>query len=67
MNDLEHEDVDRWKIDGDCSKCRRQSYCNKACRLNRKAFTDIVTKALYDKTALGAVRSYLKGADDEAD
>lgn len=26
----------RWKIDGDCSKCKRQRYCSKQCRLNRE-------------------------------
>ena len=54
------DSADRWKIDGDCSECRRQSYCKKACRLNRKAFTDIITKAIYAKTGLGELMSYLE-------
>lgn len=24
--------TDSWKTDGDCDKCRRQSYCSKLCR-----------------------------------
>lgn len=52
--------ADRWKIDGDCSKCRRQSYCKKACRLNNKRFTDMMTKMIYDKTGLGEIMNYLR-------
>ena len=53
------DSADRWKIDGDCSKCRRQPDCKKACRLSRKAVTDIITEAIYDKTGLGEIMSYL--------
>ena len=57
------ENADRWKIDGNCSKCRRQSYCKKACRLNKKAVTDIITKAIYDRA--WRIKAKQKGADDE--
>ena len=26
---------DQWKLDGDCSLCRRRSYCSKVCTRNR--------------------------------
>lgn len=26
------ENRDRWLIDGDCSLCRREKYCNKPCK-----------------------------------
>lgn len=28
-------DKDRWLTDGDCSKCRRESYCTKACKAQK--------------------------------
>lgn len=30
------EDNERWLIDGDCSKCRRNSYCSKACTIRKR-------------------------------
>lgn len=51
---------DRWKIDGDCSKCRRQPYCKEACRLNNKMVTDITMKAIYEKTGLGVIMQHLE-------
>ena len=54
------DSADRWKIDGDCSKCRRQPYCKKTCRLYRKAVTDIITAAIYEKTGLGEIMNYLE-------
>lgn len=26
---------EQWKLDGDCSICRRRSYCSKVCTRNR--------------------------------
>jgi radical SAM protein with 4Fe4S-binding SPASM domain len=54
------ESADRWKIDGDCSKCRRRLYCKKACRLNEKRVTGMMTKMIYDKTGLGEIMNYLR-------
>ena len=54
---------DRWKIDGDCSKCRRQSYCSKACRLYSKMVTDTMMKAIYEKTGLGVIMQHLKRSE----
>lgn len=56
----DNDSAARWKIDGDCSKCRRQPYCKKACRLSRKAFTNMITEVIYDKTGLGEIMSYLE-------
>ena len=28
---------DQWKLDGDCEKCRRQSYCSRDCKKRRLA------------------------------
>ena len=27
--------ADQWKLGGDCSQCRRRSYCNKSCSAHR--------------------------------
>ena len=27
---------DQWKSDGDCTKCRRNGYCSKACKARHK-------------------------------
>lgn len=27
---------EQWKLDGDCTICRRRSYCSKVCSRNRK-------------------------------
>ena len=55
-----NENADRWKTDGDCSKCRRQKYCGKRCRANRQAVTNLITKAIMDKTGMGEIMSYLR-------
>ncbi|MBP0983064.1 MAG: hypothetical protein J6A19_04995 [Oscillospiraceae bacterium] len=31
------EDNEQWKSGGNCSKCRRKSYCKKACSASKKA------------------------------
>lgn len=51
--------ADRWKTDGDCSKCRRQKYCSKRCRANKQAVTDLMTRAILDKTGAGEIIRYL--------
>lgn len=28
---------EQWKTDGDCSKCRRKSYCSHECKAHEKA------------------------------
>jgi sulfatase maturation enzyme AslB (radical SAM superfamily) len=27
--------TDQWKLDGNCEKCRRHSYCGSLCRLHK--------------------------------
>ena len=34
---------EQWKLQGDCSKCRRESYCNKRC----SAVKNRVKRAVY--------------------
>lgn len=46
------ENNERWLIDGDCSKCRRQKHCSKPCRRakNRQqaAIMGMLTSAMID-------------------
>ena len=46
-------ETDRWLIDGDCSKCRREPYCAKDCTAYKRAMaylmTETLMKILYDK------------------
>ena len=40
---------EQWKADGDCSKCRRKSYCSKQCKANKKALQRYVDGAVVKK------------------
>lgn len=40
---------ERWKSDGDCSKCRRKKYCTKACGANVKRLQILVTRTIDDR------------------
>lgn len=40
------EDSDQWKLNGDCSKCRRANYCNKNCSARNKRINGIIQQAL---------------------
>ena len=54
-------ETDQWKLNGDCSKCRRQAFCRKTCSavkkdMNRqmRSFASayarkIMPSSLYDK------------------
>lgn len=48
--------TDRWLIDGDCEKCRRRSYCSKACtKQNRRTKIEVgnlVSHAILKSTGL---------------
>ena len=39
-------DTNQWLLDGDCSKCRRQSYCRKACGAVKRAYRSGFKQAL---------------------
>lgn len=34
---METENRDRWLIDGNCTKCRRQKFCSKPCKRHKGA------------------------------
>lgn len=39
---------DQWKLEGECSKCRRANYCSKDCSAVKKRKTKIVQQAYFD-------------------
>ena len=34
-------DIDQWKSDGDCDRCRRQEYCKTECKAHRERVKDM--------------------------
>ena len=49
---------EQWKLDGDCSICRRRSYCSKICTRNRNKnraeLIDLVGKLMVSRVLGGA-------------
>ena len=45
------EEYEQWKLDGDCSKCKRQRYCTKGCKKAKEAqereINSIVSEAFF--------------------
>lgn len=43
-------DNDQWLQGGDCSKCRRQKYCSKPCRMSKirkeRVMNELLTEAI---------------------
>jgi len=52
---------ERWLTDGDCTKCRMQSYCNKSCTAckprREKELFDLVHRAMQTKVAEGSIKT----------
>lgn len=38
--------TEQWKLEGDCSKCRRSKYCNKACKAHLSSFENDVKEVI---------------------
>lgn len=30
-----NDNAEQWKLQGNCSECRRQKYCNKECKIHK--------------------------------
>ena len=55
MNDGEHQKTvknNQWELEGDCSKCRRASYCGSGCKASKKRMYRKVSEAI-NKTKTG--------------
>lgn len=46
-------EADRWLIDGDCKKCRREKYCSKRCRFNLKRIEEFIKECEKAKNSVG--------------
>lgn len=59
------EDVERWKTDGNCAKCRRREYCSKACTAQKRRAKAIIAQMIRERTGAGYMRETLRGAGSE--
>ena len=50
---MEKNNSNQWETEGDCTKCRRQSYCSKPCKLN-KGMVKTSMRAILAKAAMDA-------------
>lgn len=57
------DETEQWKLSGNCTKCRRKSYCSKGCtRYNRRTEAELhslVANALNEVTG-GAYKETMK-------
>ena len=51
---------ERWKTDGDCSKCRRKLYCGKDCKAAVKRFETLCKEFLYERTSIYHVKNHIQ-------
>lgn len=49
------EDDERWLTDGDCSKCRRFTYCNKPCTRQKQRKAAILRRFVRSATGIGKI------------
>lgn len=51
--------ADSWKIDGNCTNCRRKNYCSKPCTLNKRRkeliLHNATSKVLNDRLGLDKI------------
>ena len=43
------EQNEQWKLSGDCSKCRRSSYCTKPCSANKRVNHQLMQSLVANK------------------
>ena len=58
---LENE---QWKLNGDCNKCRKKQYCNKACKACVE-YHSFLMRNMIDQ-ATGGIYSYITEKANEA-
>lgn len=39
---------EQWKLEGNCTKCRRQNYCSKPCTSNKRAYRGMMRAIVAD-------------------
>ena len=55
-------ETDQWLLNGECNKCRRQSYCRKYCTALKREYKRGVQRAV--KAALAEKLRMSKGGTD---
>lgn len=65
MTETQIGERDRWLIDGDCSQCRRASYCSKVCTMRRRNAQRILIQGMRRMTGADVIESKLKEACGE--
>lgn len=40
---------EQWKLEGDCSLCRRKDYCKTDCKAHKEYINKIIKQSLVDK------------------
>lgn len=51
---------EQWKLNGQCSICRRKSYCKKQCKANKENFKQEVFDSVMDNLSMKSKLSILK-------
>lgn len=55
-----NDDNERWLSDGDCSKCRREKYCSKACKAQKLRKAAILRQIAKGQRNLPKIRKALE-------
>ena len=55
------EENERWKSDGDCTKCRRKEYCSKPCKMFKRAYMKALDQAIAEKTHMNELKKAMRG------
>lgn len=51
---------EQWKLNGDCSKCRRENYCSKPCSANKKSVDLMIMSAINEKFEKTGINDVMK-------
>lgn len=58
------DNSEQWKLDGKCNECRRQKYCKKPCKINKRNLETVLANYIYEKTGLGTIyKTYYSNID----
>ena len=49
------ENNEQWNLNGDCSKCRRSSYCKKECKIHKVNTETFIKDAVRKVTGIDQV------------
>ncbi len=55
---IESDSCDQWTEGGDCSKCRKESYCGSKCKMSKMYLKYQIAKA-FSETRAGAILDVL--------